>query len=88
MTEIQRTRRLITEAHEHLTKLEEWLNQCESALMNGERPSTLEDVAHLKRDCAVQECRIDSLYLRLAIQKHGHDWKIISRTAKVTKMLR
>ena len=58
-------------------------------LMNGDmidqaglRPATLEDVTFLVAACAEQEAKIEQLYLRLAIYKHGHDWHSIKAMAR------
>jgi hypothetical protein len=92
MTDIERTLSRLTRAHKQLAKLEALLDECEAALRNNEmidqcglRPATLEDVTFLVGSCADQEAKIDQLCLRLAIQKHGHDWDSIKAMAKDIK---
>tara|TARA_R100001163_G_scaffold64304_1_gene58222 strand:+ start:1048 stop:1326 length:279 start_codon:yes stop_codon:yes gene_type:complete len=84
MTDIEKTLRRLTRAHQHLTQLEAQLDEYEADL-----PEThlwqLAEHDNIVRAYDEQENKIDQLCIRLAIQKHGHDWHSIKALAKHIK---
>jgi hypothetical protein len=80
MTDIERTLSRLTRAHKHLTQLEAKLDEYDD--QTGDH---IDMIRYLVGACADQEANIDQLYLRLAIQKHGHDWDSIKAMAKDIK---